>query len=70
MFPTLENSNSSVGDIRDSTTKIIDITLPTRGIISKNLIYYSWTKILDQKGSLDVVYLDFFMSLAVIDGFA
>jgi hypothetical protein len=42
MFPTLENitraahsfSNSSVGDIRDSTTKIMGITLPTRGIIS------------------------------------
>jgi hypothetical protein len=42
MSHTLENttrathswySNSSVSDIRDSTTKIIDITLPTRGII-------------------------------------
>jgi hypothetical protein len=43
MSSTLENttrashsrySNSSVGDNRDSTTKIIDITLITRGIIS------------------------------------
>jgi hypothetical protein len=48
MSPTLENttraayswySNSSVGDIRDSTTKIIDITLPARGIISDNTKY-------------------------------
>jgi hypothetical protein len=43
MSPTLENttrashsrySNSSLGDIRYSTTKIIDITLTTRGIIN------------------------------------
>jgi hypothetical protein len=33
-------SNSSVGDIRDSTTKIIDITLLTRGIISDNFLKY------------------------------
>jgi hypothetical protein len=45
MSPTLENatraahsfySNASVSDIRDSVTKIIDITLSTRGIISEN----------------------------------
>jgi hypothetical protein len=47
MSRTLENatraahsfySNTSVSDICDSATKIIDITLPTRGIISENLL--------------------------------
>jgi hypothetical protein len=34
MSPTLEKTNSSVGYIRDNTTK----TLPTRGIVSIHLI--------------------------------
>jgi hypothetical protein len=52
MSPTLENAtraahsfylNANVSDIRDSVTKIIDITLSTRGIISEIFINESCT---------------------------
>jgi hypothetical protein len=59
-------SNSSVGDIRDSTTKIIDITLPARGIISDKLFVkcYIFCDI-KNKNNVDFTYICFYLNKSV-----